>query len=105
AKHQQRFFVGDLAVIKSHVVQHRTIQLQDVNPAVVVVVQELGRNPAQQPRLGADSGAVSVIGKGSIAVVQVQPVQFKIQMGDVHVQQTVAIYIGGIDAHSCLVLA
>src|ERR1700756_2230269 len=40
-KHEQRFFVGDFAVIEVHVVYHGSVGLQDIRPAVVVVVNKL----------------------------------------------------------------
>ena len=48
AVHQQRFFVGDFAVVEAHIVQHGSIELQDVRPSIVVVVEKLGGDAAQQ---------------------------------------------------------
>ena len=105
AEHQQGLFVGDLAVVKAHVVEHGAVQLQDVDPAVVVVVDELGRDPAKQPRLGADSGAIRGIGEGAVSVVVVEAVELEVEMGDVDIEQAVAVDVGGVDAHAGLVAA
>ncbi len=40
-EHQQRLFVRDFTVIEGHVVDHCAVGLQDVWPAVVIVVHEL----------------------------------------------------------------
>ena len=67
AKHQQRLFVSDLAVIELHVVEHGAVQLQNVGPAVVVVIQKFHRNAAQQDGFVADAGAKGIVVEGSVS--------------------------------------
>src|SRR6202012_2744569 len=40
AKHEQRFFVGNLILIECDIIEHGAVGLQNIVPAVVVVVQE-----------------------------------------------------------------
>src|SRR5215469_7630365 len=82
AEHKQRLLVTDQAVIEVDVVDHRTVRLDDVGPAVVVVVDELGGYTAEEHGLVADAGAVCRVG-----------------------ERAVAVYVGRIDAHARLVPA
>ena len=104
-EHQHGFLVRNLAVVKTHVVQHGSIHLHNVGPAVVVIVEELGSDAAEQHRLDADSGAISRVGKSSVPIVVVQAVQLVRQVGDVNVEEAVAVHIRGVNAHSRFIAA
>ena len=41
-----------------------------------------------------------LIGKGAVLIVEVETIQFEVEMGDVDVLPAVAVDIGGIDAHA-----
>ena len=105
AEHQQRLFVSDLAVIELNVVEHGAVQLADIGPSVVVVVEELHGDAAQQNRFVADAGAVSGVVEGPVVVVAVEAVEFKVEVGDIEVLPAVAVHVGGVNAHARLVLA
>src|SRR5205807_7342735 len=68
AKHQQRFLVRHFAVVEIHVIEHGAVQLQNIWPAIIVIIQKLHGNAAQQDGLVADPGAIGVIVEGSIPV-------------------------------------
>ena len=74
AKHEQRFFVGHFAVIKLNVVEHGAIQLQNIGPAIVVIIDEFHRYPAQQHGFVADARAKRVIGESAILIVVIEPI-------------------------------
>src|ERR1700693_4069817 len=84
-KHEQRLLVRNFSVIEVHVVEHRTVQLQNVRPAVVVVIQKFHGYAAQQNRLVADAGMKSVVVEGAVVIVVVQAVQLEIKVRDVDV--------------------
>ena len=92
-------------MIELNVVEHGAVELQDIVPAVVVVVEKLHGDAAQQDGLVADAGAKGVVGEGPVVVVVVKTVQFEIEMGDVDVLPAVAVDVGGIDAHARFVTA
>ena len=77
--------------------------MQNVWPAVVVVVDKLACHTTEQHRLAPYPGAISNIRKSSISVVMVQAVKFMSKMGDVNVHQAVAIHIRGVDSHAGLI--
>src|SRR5450432_2737108 len=79
-EHQQRFFVRHFAVVKGNVIQHGAVELQNVVPTVVVVVQELHGNAAQQDRLVPDSRPECIVIERAILIVVIEPVQFEIEV-------------------------
>ncbi len=105
AKHQQRLFVRDFAVVQADVIEHRAIQLQDIRPAVIVVIKKFHRNPAQEDGFVADTGPIGGVVKRAVAVVVIQTIQFEIEVGDVNILPTVPIHIRRIDAHPRFVTA
>src|SRR5437762_13026391 len=86
-----------------NVVQHGAVQLQDIGPAVIVIVQELHGDAAQQDGLVPYPGAIGAVIDGSIPVVVVKSIQFEIKVRDVHSLPAVAVHVRGIDAHSRLI--
>src|SRR4029077_17736652 len=105
AKHEQRLLVRNFAVVEPHVVKHGAVQLQDIGPAVVIVVEKLHRDAAQQNRFVSDAGAKRIVIEGAIVIVVVQAIQFEIKMRDVDILPAVAVDVGGVDAHAGFVAA
>src|SRR5205085_5559325 len=93
------------AVIKLNVIEHRAIQLQNIGPTVIVIVEKLCRHAAQEDGLVPNSGTKSLIIEAAIFIVAIETIQFEIKMGDVDIRPTVAVDIRGIDAHSRLIAA
>ena len=48
AEHEQRFFVGDFAVIEMNVVHHCAVELNDVRPAVVIIIDKFHGDAAEE---------------------------------------------------------
>jgi len=67
-KHQQRFLVADFAVIKLDVVDHRAIDLDDVGPAVVIVIEKFHGDAAEENAFVADAGAEGGVGESAVFV-------------------------------------
>src|SRR6266852_665976 len=92
-------------MIKLDVVEHGAIQLKYVGPAVVIVVEKFHGDAAQENRFVADAGAIGGIIESAILIVMVKAIQFEIEMRDVDILPAIAVDVGGVDAHPCLVAA
>ena len=92
-------------MVKVNVIQHGPVQLQNVGPAVVVIIDELHGHPAQPKGLVPDSRAKCEVIESSILVVVVQTIHFEIKVRDIYVLPAVAIHVRGVDPHSSLVAA
>ena len=92
-------------MIKLDVIDHRSVDLQDVRPAVVIVIDKFHGNTAQENGFVADAGAEGGVGESAVVIVVVEAIQFEIEMGDVDVLPAIAIEIGGVNPHACFVAA
>ncbi len=73
-EHEQRFLVADFAVIKLDVVDHRAIDLDDVGPAVVIVIEKFHGDATEENGFVADAGAERGVGEGGVFVVGVEAI-------------------------------
>ena len=90
-------------MIEGNIVEHGAVELQDIVPTVVVVIQKFHRYATQQHCFISDARVECVIGECSIVVVVIEPIQFEVEMSDVNVLPSVAVHVGRIDAHAGLV--
>ena len=73
-EHEQRFLVADFAVIKLNVVDHGAIDLDDVGPTVVIVIEKFHRDATQENGFIADAGAERGVGERAIFVVGIEAI-------------------------------
>src|SRR5450631_615337 len=90
-------------MVEIDVVQHGAVQLQDVGPAVIVVIQKFHGDAAQQNGLVSDAGAKRLVIESTVAVVVIEAIQFEIQVGNVKVLPAIAVNVGGVNAHPSFV--
>src|SRR5216110_2932899 len=90
-------------MIEGDIVEHGAVELQNIVPTVVIVVQKLHRDSTEQHCLVSDARIECVIGESAILVVVVQTVQLKIEMGNVNVLPSIAVYVAGVNTHTSLV--
>src|SRR5579863_2172427 len=103
--HQQRLPISHHGVIEIYVIDHGSVRLQNIRPAVVVIVDELCCNAAQKHGFVTNAGAVSDVGKRAVAIIVIEAVELQIEMRDIHVEQPVTIHVGGVNAHACLIFS
>ena len=72
----------------------------EIDEAVVVVVEELQSPAAQQPRRLRDAVRIGDVGEELVAVVPVEREHLLIDVGDEQVLPAVAVDVGGVDAHA-----
>ena len=73
---------------------------EQIDGAVVVVIEELQPPAAQQARRLRDAVDVRDVAEGLVLVVLVEREHLLIDVGDEQILLAVAVEVGGIDAHA-----
>src|SRR5882724_1624131 len=90
-------------MVKRDVVKHGAIKLHNVVPTVIVIIEKLHGNAAEQDRFVANPRSKRFVVESPVLIVVVEAIQFKVKMGDVHILPAIAVYVGSIDTHARLV--
>ena len=90
-------------MVERDIVEHGAVELQNIVPAIVVVIEKLRGHAAQQHRFVTDARAECLIGKSAVMAVAIETVQFEVEMGNVKIHPPIAVDVGGVNAHARLV--
>src|SRR5580704_2667523 len=97
-KHRLEIFHGGGALVDA--VVGMAVAEQQIEVAVVVVVEKFQSPAAHQARGGTDAGRHGGIGKSFVLVVVVDRIHLLVDVGDEEIDPAVLIVVGSVNAHA-----